>query len=228
MATPIRSISIFSDGHLDVKVIPQPTGNIRRVRKWGDPVMVKYGFDYNKVGSNFQAVKCYNKDTNQMGAISNYIVINHTDVMNLKALQVADAYTVNNKMGWLIYDGEGTRIHWGGDWKTANAIKWGTLCLGGNLVSVDGYENIKAKLPDGTTSIVRFARLNGFTKTDWGRSLSDLIANGLVHRCYCVGKDNAFVDSPKGICYSPFYDPTNWKTGTVKNSKLYIPEMWLE
>jgi hypothetical protein len=215
-----------------------PGSRLYRVRKWGDPVMVKYGFDVSQTNtSNFQAVGLYNNGSREFGAISNFIRVSHADVLRLKALQIEDDYEVkredwrSQKMNWLCKF-RGTIYFFDNDsdqWRTAPYIRWGTLALGGNLVQVVGTEIIRAKMRDGTTRKVEMARLKGFTISDWNRPLDNLLAEGLVHRCFCAYKRNHFGDSPKGIVYSPFYSPQGWDfAGTAKATALYIPVEWLE
>ena len=218
---------------LDIKITidrvssPSPSINLRRVRKWGDPVMVAEGWDVNIVGtSNFQAVKTWNHYTG-FGAVSNYLNIPHAEVVKLEAMQIPDNYTRRQKMEWLcswrgsiyMYDDETD------DWQTAPTIRWGTLTLGGNLVQVEGYETVIER-----GSQWRMARLKGFMPSDWSRPLSELVAEGLVHRAYCAYfPDNGFGDSPKGIVYTPFFSPQGYDFGgATQPTALYIPEIWLE
>lgn len=219
-------------------ILSIPGSNLYRVRKWGDPVMVKYGFDVNRLNtSNFQAVGLYNNGNKEFGAVSNFIRISHAEVLRLKAMQIEDNYVTkredwrSQKMNWLckfrgtiyFFDNDSD------DWRTAPRIRWGTLALGGNLVQVVGTEIIRAKMRDGITRQVEMARLKGFTVSDWDRPVDDLLAEGLVHRCFCAYRNNHFGDSPKGIVYSPFYSPEDWDfAGTAKATALYIPTEWLE
>lgn len=214
---------------------PPPQKIMRKVRRWGDPVMTQYGFDVNQVGtSNFQAVRCYNKETG-FGAVTNWLYIPHVEVMNLWNMQIEDNYATKNKMNWLcsyrgslyMYDRESD------DWQTAAQIRWGTLTLGGNVVQVERYETIRTIF--GTTDNkylqdVQMARLVGFKPLDWTRPLSELLMDGLVHRVYCAYfPENGFGDSPKGVVYSPFYSPQAYDFGgTKKPDALYLPVVWLE
>jgi hypothetical protein len=114
-------------------------------------------------------------------------------------------------------------------WETSPRIRWGTAALGGNLVQVERFENIEAKLPGGTRGVHAMARLVGFRKSDWTRPLDELLAEGLVHRCYCAYKKNQFGDTPKGIVFSPFFSPQDWGfNGKKKLDALYIPAAYLE
>ncbi|HET9913326.1 MAG TPA: hypothetical protein VFQ13_15630 [Anaerolineales bacterium] len=215
-----------------------PGSRLYRVRKWGDPVMLRYGFDVNKVNTtNFQAVGLYNDGNKEFGAVSNFIRISHEEVMRLKAMQIEDNYVAkikdwrSQKMTWLCKP-RGTIYFFGNPsdvWQSAPQINWGTLALGGNLVQVVGTQIIRAKMRDGTKRDVKMARLQGFTASDWGRPLDDLLAEGLVHRCFCAYKNNNFGDSPKGIVYSPFYSPRGRDfAGLAEANALYIPTEWLE
>jgi hypothetical protein len=95
---------------------------------------------------------------------------------------------------------------------------------------VEGTEVVYAKMRDGVKRDVEVARLKGFSPLDWGRPLDDLLAEGLVHRCFCAYKSNHFGDTPKGIVYSPFYSPRYWEFPGKKAhpTALYIPVEWLE
>jgi hypothetical protein len=200
--------------------------------------MTKYGFDVNKINSsNFQAVGLYNNGSREFGAITNFIRISHAEVMKLRAMQIEDDYEAKienwraQKMNWLckyrgtiyFFDDEGDQ------WPTAPCIRWGTLALGGNLVQVLGTEMIQAKMRDGLIHKAAMARLQGFRPSDWGRPLDELLAEGLVHRCFCAYKGNHFGDSPKGIVYSPFFSVRNRDfAGLAVATDLYIPMEWLE
>jgi len=216
---------------------PALESKLFRLRRWGDPVMLKLGYDVNQVGTtNFQAMGLYNKETG-FGAVSNFIRILHDDIDNLRNMQFdqtidGKTYSKDNKMNWLcgfrgnlyMYEDKAD------DWPAASSIRWGTVALGGNLVQVDGFEDIKVKLPgEKAVAIHRMARVVGFRKTDWARPLEELLAEGLVHRCYCAYKDNKFGDSPKGIVYSPFYSPLDWDfSGAKQPSAFYIPTEYFE
>lgn len=204
-----------------------PVNQIRTVRKWGDPIMVQYGFDVGQVGStNFQAVKAFAIGAG-FGGVTNFLRIPHNEVMKIRDMQIPDAYTKDKKMEWLCsYRGSIYLYEQMDDaWETASNIKWGTITLGGNRVQVLGYENLNV----GNGEIWNMAKLKGFTPSDWGRPLEQLVAEGLVHRCYCAYKNNQFGDSPKGIVYSPFFSPAYYDfAGNAQPTELYIPTMWLE
>jgi len=220
-------------------ITPSPAleSKLYRIRKWGDSEMIKYGFDVNQVDTtNFQAVGLYNKETG-FGAVTNYLYILREDIDNLRNMQFDQAIDGKNaskegKMNWLcgfrgkmyMYDNKDD------DWQVAPRIRWGTVSLGGNLVQVDGFEEMTLQLRGGHPKAVHtMARLVGFRKSDWNRPLEDLLAEGLVHRCYCAYKNNQFGDTPKGVVYSPLFSPLDWDFNGVKQpSAFYLPTEYLE
>jgi hypothetical protein len=229
--------NILTDEQLLISPSPALESKLYRIRKWGDSEMIKYGFDVNQVNtSNFQAVGLYNKETG-FGAVTNYLTIQRDDIDNLHNVQFDQTVDGKNaskkgKMDWLcgfrgkmyMYDNES------GNWQTSSQIRWGTVSLGGNLVQVDGFEEMELQLRGGHPKAAHtMARLVGFRKTDWGRPLQDLLAEGLVHRCYCAYKNNQFGDTPKGIVYSPLFSPLDWDFNGVKQpGAFYLPMEYLE
>lgn len=229
--------------------IAQPGTKMYRVRRWGDKAFKGGALNVDVVGTtNFQAVGLYNKTTNDFGAVKNFIHIYRADIDHLKAMQVEDVYLGkkvdwrSQKMNWLCQ--ESGSIYMFDDkedsWRFSPRIRWGTLALGGNLVQVEGEpEEIDIKVhgfddvaiaKKGNKVRLKMWRLVGFRSTDWFRPLDELLAEGLVHRCFCAGSRNQINDSPQGIVYSPFYSMADrWDfRGIVQPSALYIPDVYLE
>ncbi len=210
--------------------------NIYRVRKWGDPLLGKSTDELNlpNTQSNFQAVGLYNKATG-FGGVTNFLWIPRADIDRLAALQIEDDYIAkvedwrDQKMRWLCKP-TGTIYFYGdldGEWKGVPKIKWGTIALGWNFVTVEAIETLAVSM-DGVRSKREMARLASFRKTDWGRPLQELLANGLIHRCYCAYSGNDIGDSPKGIVYSPFWSPLDWDfAGNDQPDAFYLPLTWL-
>ena len=68
------------------------------------------------------------------------------------------------------------------------------------------------------------AKLVGFSPSDWYQPLDELLAKGLVHRCFCAYQGDKPGDSPQGIVYSPFFSPRFWDfAGTAKPRAFYLP-----
>jgi hypothetical protein len=60
-----------------------------------------------------------------------------------------------------------------------------------------------------------------------------MLAEGLVHRCFCVYSGNDIGDSPQGIVYSPFWSPLDWEfmpkeRGVRPPTAFWIPFAYLE
>ena len=209
-----------------------PEGRRYRVRRWGDPVLVEEaGLSVSIVGTtNFQAVGLYNKVTG-WGGVSNFLHIPASDFEELRMLQVEDDYQdkrdnwLAQKMNWLCKP-EGTIYFTGDDLR----FRWGTIALGNNYVTVDGFEDMLISTRGETSKRVRkMARLRSFRKTDWYKSLTYLFNMGLVHRCYCAYAGDKLGDTPKGIIYSPFWSPLDWDfSGTGQPDAFYLPLDWLE
>jgi hypothetical protein len=208
--------------------------NLWKVKVWGK---IRADSDVATVGTtNFQAVGLYNKESGDFGAITNYLNILREDIDNLRAMQIHDIYEdmhedwSSQKMNWLCKVG-GTIYFYDtkkDSWWRSPSIRWGTLALGGNLVQVDGFEDIQMKKHQPAR---RMARLVGFRKSDWSRPLDELLAEGLVHRCFCAYNNNRFGDSPQGIVYSPFYSPLDWRFlrgGQKRPLAFYLPAEYLE
>ena len=212
--------------------------NLRKVRRWGDPVMIDFHFDVDQVGStNFQAVGLYNEATG-FGGVTNYLYIEREDIENLWEMQFDEVvngtlFTRDLKMNWLAASDRGKIYMLDSEkdsWQKSPRIRWGSIALGGNLVQVEREEDFHpdVKLPSGKT-VRTMARLAGFRKTDWKRPLDELLAEGLVHRCFGAGKGNDFGDSPHGIVYSPFFSPLDWDfAGQDKPSHFYLPLEYFE
>ncbi|MEW5828757.1 MAG: hypothetical protein AB1846_07690 [Chloroflexota bacterium] len=208
-----------------------------RVKRWGDPVLVA---DANltvggPIKSNFQAVSVWNDAFRDFGAIEYYLRIPQADVMRLKALQTfPDGYTANQKMQWLGGDPKG-RIYMheqNENWDTAEFLRWGTLTLGNNLVQVDKISRFAVHLPAlpaGQKVTLDMGRLVCFTPADWGATHES--HPHLIHRAWCVGANNALIDSPKGIVYTPLWSPLHWTfIGPAKPQPtgFWIPMRWLD
>jgi hypothetical protein len=207
----------------------ESSGDLYKVKTWGEPIMVQQGFDWHQIKStNFQAVKLFIED-GSCGGVTSFLRIPREDINKLQNLQVADNYKTKQKMEWLcsyrgsiyMYENEHD------SWETSPIIRWGTIALGGNLVMVEDIVKMVAGTPDGIRREMQMARLVSFRKTDWGKTWET--HPHLVHRAYCAYKNNQFGDSPKGIVYTPLFSPLDWDFVGIQHPKAwYLPLEWLE
>lgn len=213
--------------------------NMYKIRRWGDPLL---GRSVTGIGvSNFQAVGLYNKANKTLGGVSNYLRMPKADMNRVMALQIEDEYLEKKdawrlqKMNWLC-DKAGSPYFYfhhaqSGDWVTLSYMEWGTIAFGGNIVYIESVEVLDVKLTDGIRRQRPMGKVRSFRTTDWGRPLVELLAEGLVQRCFCAYLPNdKFGDTPKGIVYSPFYSPLDWtfiNTTQVQPKEFYIPMQWV-
>jgi hypothetical protein len=161
-------------------------------------------------------------------------------VSRLEALQIEDEYEdkrdgwLDQKMNWLcnfrgsIYMYNDNEFEGAQPWHRPDGLRWGTIALGGNLVQVVETKELEVKLPSkDSVALTKMARLAGFKKSDWSKPLDELLASGLVHRCYCVYEGNGFGDTPKGIVYSPFWSPQDWEFRPRPQAGPLPKELWI-
>jgi hypothetical protein len=235
----------FGDQSITVKAKTPLPSNVFRVRKWGDPIMVEEGgFSTFNIGvSNFQAIGLYNKANNWTGGVSNFLRIPLADIARLRAMQLEDDFKdkkpepgawLRQKMNWLVNE-RGSMyfyFHHSDDYP-ADYLEWGTIAIGNAFVHVVDIETLTVP---GTDKRIkgkrtrRMCKLAGFRRSDWDRPLNDLLASGLVHRCYCAYMGDDIGDTPKGKIYSPFWSPLDWQfigPAQPQPDAFYIPEDWL-
>lgn len=220
--------------HRSVEISQSLPPGFHRVRQWGDPVMVKYGFDLFDAATgnwqigHFQAIRLWNPVTG-WGGLASFINLTRDDLWLIRSLQIPSReHDADSKMNWLC--GDGKIIFDVAAWEIAETARWGVIALGGNIVQVEAWEAHQVDMKDGQgRRAVAMARLRGFRSTDWGRPLRELVHSGLLHRAYCVTVGNRRVDSPKGEVYCPLFSPLDFDfAGISQPAAFYIPQEWLE
>lgn len=211
----------------------QPALNMYRLRGYGDPIMVKeMGLDIHTLyppgvnqDSNFQDHALWNSVEKTFDPLTNVLKIPMSDFKRIASWQPSDGYTASQKLDWLL---DPTGALYTGEFEDSYVL-WGSLGLGHNLVQVKrfAYQDNVVNWVDNIPRRRIMAELVAFRRTDFAKPIEQLIAEGLVHRCYCVykGRDGANIkgDSPVGIVYSPMWSPLDW---TYKYSGFPQPESW--
>lgn len=223
----------------------QPAPVLLRARKYGEPVMVELmGLDTGAMGtSNFQNVALFT-ERGGFGAVSQFQRLDRAALQRLVDLQLKDAATLNQKMAFLCGErvGPPDRPYWtrGGEWldlyngNTSILFEFGTIVFGGQMVQVESKDgkpveyNFFARYQNKTTTEwISFYKPIGLTKSDWTRSTTDLLSNGLLQ----VG---TWADYPHNGYHN------QWHGGTVlhpvwsqvdypsNNGTLYIAKEFLE
>jgi len=243
MPNLLLSFRIFEDGTFEVveqgTPLPPPPPPAWRVRKWGDPVMIKeYGRDVNMIGTtNFQVICLYVPNTGTWSAVTNHVVLGRAEIEFLIQLQQtygsgpADE-TFDQRMNWLVYEGQGTRPYWGGKWKTATRFEYGTMLWGGQSVQIIGEKTFRTSTPNNATKRdIRMGLVRMFTKADFVEALAGRLTPithpHLIPQCAAAGKDNNYNSTPKGFTmFSPIWGG-DWGSN-LPSQQFYIPFECLE
>lgn len=206
-------------------------GAIRRVRKWGDPVLIDLlGADVNLVGTtNFQVVKLATIDGRGQPFFNDIAQFQTVDYDFLYSLQYpSDGFTVQQKMNWLVnHDlagGAPSRPYWIVDGK----LQFGTMVFGGQLVEIDPasetyigqYPNREGQEP------IEMYRLLGMRKAEMGL-VSYATYPHKVQRGTEAGRDNGYNDHPRGEIFHPVWDSRDWKANHG-DGQLWIARAFLE
>lgn len=116
--------------HFTIRPITQSTNRLRQLRPWGDPVMFADTYSVFVRTINGQPIGQFSmvvpymldKSGNWLGdwsANTLSMPITHDQIMQIASIQVADDYTVDQKMGWLNGGGDGK---WGFPMKSS--LEW--------------------------------------------------------------------------------------------------------
>ena len=226
------------DIHINI-TIPQaasalPAGyRLARIRKHGDPQMVKNGYDINQLypdGSiiaTFQATGVYTPPVLDWSAVTKFNRLTASDMYRIAKAQLkafgvphddplrqmdvvlSDGYTLRQKMGWMYQNrsagSPATLVMWGeGEWWEDGQKCYGTMVSGGNLVAVsDMLYTFNIRMPQ------EIYKRDVIMRRLLSFRRADLDADPLERphlweKATCVYKDNRFSEfTPKGIIYLP-------------------------
>ena len=150
-------------------------------------------------------------------AQADFFLLTQADVMNIALLQVADEYTVKDKMNWLMNGGDG---RWGSPiraeyssspyWYMATNIARIGGVWAGQLMMVIGHGEFTMNI-------------GGITKS---RAMSQ-IQPGTKQFVTVVDKANNYGDHPKGLIMLPVPSLTWQYSGGVKPESFWMPDEWL-
>ncbi len=210
-------------------------------RQYGDPMVAEasMGLEYlyppgmEYIG-NFQEMIPFIKEIGEFNSVSFQLRIPryYWDYVIAINDTITDGYPLERKIDWLVSPKGSLYFSNQNDHMQATDVTWGTILIGNNRVTVDGFEVIdNVRPPNGTKRQRIMARIAGFKKSDVGRPLMELLNEGKVQRCWCAywknGK-NVLGDTPVGIVYSPCWSPEDFEfIGTYKPRNLYVPADWL-
>jgi len=210
-------------------------------RQYGDPIVAEasMGLEYlyppgmEHIG-NFQEMIPFIKEIGEFNSVSFQLRIpkHYWDYVIAINSTIQDGHATERKIDWLVSPKGSMYFSEQDDHMTATDVTWGTILIGNNRVTVEGFEIIEnVRPPNGKNARRVMARIAGFRKSDVGRPLSELLNEGKIHRCWCAywknGK-NILGDTPVGVVYSPVWSPEDFSfVGRHKPKNLYVPADWL-
>ena len=144
-----------------------------------------------------------------MSANSTFCNISTLELLYIASLQTADTFTVDQKMNWLLWGGEGTwgapmRGTWlkGQTWRDAKNVKMIGAVYAGQPVTLTGEQRV-FRLPwNGKTEDVPMSR----------------IKTGTLQKVTVVDRANRYGEEPKGVIWLPLKFRTN---------SVWIFDRWL-
>jgi hypothetical protein len=196
-------------------VIPTPAGGIFRVLiRWDNPIAIKDGYSSSRpdpatglpIG---QFCMCPLYITDQAGNwvkswAENSLATRLTvaELQQIAALQVADAYSVKQKMGWLCAagssDGWGSPVNTRGeDYTVATDIKMITAVYAGQPVELTGESMYRMTDLQGNMIYEKLWRVKAYPPAQWTRANSMLVT--------AVSKANVYTENTKGKIVLPVW-----------------------
>ena len=141
--------------------------------------------------------------------------LTQNELHKIAALQEADEYTVNQKMGWLCAgiqsDGWGSPINTKGeDWQTATDIKMITACYAGQPVTLTGETLIRRITLSGNTNMEKLHRVKTYPPAVWTRANSQIVT--------AVSRNNVYTENTKGKIVLPMW---------FGDRKAFVLDRWL-
>lgn len=189
---------------------------VRYVKRWSDPLMQADSYDAKLRGDvgQFQLVSVVQFDAageyiGDMSANSTFCNISTAELMMIAARQTADEFSVDQKMGWLLWDGEGT---WGAPmagtysaaqtWRDAQNIRMIGAVYGGQPVTLTGEHRTFRLRWNGLMEDVPMSR----------------IQPGTWQKVTVAYRDNSYGEEPKGVIWLPL---------KFRTTDVWIFDRWL-
>ncbi|HKI55299.1 MAG TPA: hypothetical protein VJ987_14330 [Anaerolineales bacterium] len=221
--------SLITIRQIDNDVDPQPSIDVRKLRKWGDPVMVDLmGADTELINStNFQVVQTatIGDDGKPFFNCINRFQKN-LDYDYLESLQYpSDGYTVQQKMNWLVnYKTHGVSAYW---MKDSPILYFGPLVFGGQFVQLGETITVNGKYPNRDDyEDIEFRRLIGLRRSDFGKYTYQTHPH-LIQRATAAYRMNKYTEYPRGEIFHPVWSdldyPANYGDG-----KLWVASALLD
>lgn len=217
-----------------VRQVAEPsTGDVRTVRKWGDPVMVKHGYTtVDMATGNFGLCGLIVEDeagrahSDQVG---HSVELDRATIDKIASLQYAEGdITVDRKMRWLMNGTKGRPMWFDSDedkWQTADRVYYGPMAYMGQKVQIGARVTVFGTFRAYKNQNLDCYEVTAFVHDDWGKTYAShpyLVqkATGAFKR----PEDNTYTDSPMGTIFVPMFAPTY---GRFRGLSGYQPKRYL-
>lgn len=209
---------------------------IRRVRKWGDPLIGDTAKLPASTGySNFQVVKTATFGSDGKPFFNDLARYQLVDREFLESLQYAsDGYTVKQKMNWLVNDDMNKnsatyeRPYWT---KGEPRLYFGPLVFGGQLVQLGESVTRNGVFPNEPTGTpdhpILFHRLVGMRRSQMAMGLTHGSHPHLIQRATEAGKNNVYIEYPRGEIFHPVWSDIDWPCN-YGDGRLWVADAFLE
>jgi len=213
-----------------------PTANIRTLKKWEQLTNPRDVQRYNANGvDQFGYYSPYILDAsgkwvNDWAVNNLYSWLTHEDMLKIAAMQIADEYTVEQKMSYLCAWGDSwgnpMRVPGGYEWNVAPLVKLIGAYYAGQQVEVLETADMLIDYME-TKTITRMCRVRTFTHNDFGKTRAT--HPWLVHKMTGVSGDNIYRERVKGIVCLPVALGIGFDfAGTFQPAEWWLMERWLE
>lgn len=234
-----------------------PAGyTLRRIREWGDPVMVAQGnYDIDLRGGvpTFQVIEVWIPEVATWGAVKNFNRLTAADIYQIARAQLvafgvgdwdpltdqnrllSDGFTLKQKMGWLYQPNwepgtpPGLTLWGAGEWWEPGDKYYGTMLSGGEFIAASNMVfTFNCILPGDKVKRDRFMRrVYPFHRADLGKDPRRY--PWLWQQASCVYAGNRTSRAtPKGIIHLPVaLNPSEFKFSGADPQAYYVPVDWL-
>jgi hypothetical protein len=218
---------------IQISIIPYiqdttPKPIYRTLIRWDNPIAISDGYctDARRVNGELIGQFCMAPlyITNMLGEWEKSWAENSmatrlapADLLKIASMQIADTYSVEQKMGWLcaasLSNGWGSPINTGGeDYTVATDIKMITAVYAGQPLELTGEVMTRPIELNGNYNFEKLHRVKAYSPDTWTRANCQTVT--------AVSKNNVYTENTKGMIVLPVW------FGSER--KAYVLDRWLE
>ena len=212
--------------NITVTVSSSTSRTLRTLIRWDNPIAVRDGYSATARGDadgnpqgQFSMAPVYVTDAAGawVGSWShndNATKLTTTELHKIGALQIPDVASVDDKMRWALWHGDG---EWGGvlagkydsDWRNATDVRMIAAVYAGQVVEVIGH-TIRTIVFGGHTETAGLSEIRTYQPHEWTPAAVQLVTT--------VTKDNVYGENPRGKVRLPIY---------FGNRRAWVLDRWL-